>query len=405
MTLASSTGDNIAIGRFSDQNDQQGQAVAIGDLAGQTGQGTCAVAVGSNAGNDTQNSYAVAIGLNAGQNGQQESAVAIGRNAASDGQQVNAIAIGNSSAGLNQGSYAVAIGASAGYDTQANGAVSIGQSAGQTSQALDAVAIGSFAGQTDQSAYSVAIGFQAGKESQYASSVAIGNGAGASYQRSNAVAIGTFAGANNQKSNAVAIGAFAGRPTSNANTIILNATGENLPSQRGDAFYVAPIRTLTSPLHEFARPLAYTANCEIVSSNYINVGTAWTIGPINSDLNIFSGAGSGNVITNGHLVSTAPSFTQPCANVSANVSIVSCTGTDMCGQIVFTVSQQTSEILLRVSFHTSYSALPIPPIVTLTKASANAISPYVTSTSTYFDVGATALGAGTYTLNYMVIGL
>lgn len=73
----------------------------------------------------------------------------------------------------------------------------------------------------------------------------VGSGAGYINQDASAVAIGNQAGYTGQGNNSVAIGNYAGSLGQHASTIILNASSNNLSSERPNSFYVKPIRQIS----------------------------------------------------------------------------------------------------------------------------------------------------------------
>jgi len=146
------------------------------------------------------------------------------------------IGIGYQAGGYNVGS-----------GTQGSNAVAIGYNAGKSSQGSNSVAIGEGAGQSNQSPTTVAIGFLSGQSSQGSNSVALGYRSGSTSQSEAAVAVGAGAGDTSQGKFSVAVGFKAGFTSQNNNTIILNSTGNELNSSTSGAFYVAPVRSITSP--------------------------------------------------------------------------------------------------------------------------------------------------------------
>jgi hypothetical protein len=166
----------------------------------------------------------------------------------------------------------------------------IGRFAGQTGQGNYAIAVGSSAGNWGQSGGAIALGYYAGASGQRQNAIAIGPQAGASGQGTNAIAIGTQAAYSKQGNYAIAIGASAGAPPGNTgqgqysiaigyqsyNTsgtianngnIILNASGSPLPTPSvpgATAFYVNPIRLITSTPASYHTLVYASATCEVV---------------------------------------------------------------------------------------------------------------------------------------------
>jgi hypothetical protein len=208
--------------------------------------GSTNIKIGSNAGEINQKNYAVAIGAFAGQNTQGLYAVAIGQFAGQNTQGNFALAIGRCAGQTQQGATAVAIGSNAGSNTQGQNTVAIGNTAGSTQQADSAVAIGYQAGQNTQGQNAVAIGPSAGLQKQGQNAVAVGSGAGSYTQGICGIAIGSNAGCYTQGRNAIAIGNQAGYTGQHTNTIILNSSGLELNSSFASAFYVKPVRPLSS---------------------------------------------------------------------------------------------------------------------------------------------------------------
>jgi hypothetical protein len=122
------------------------------------------------------------------------------------------------------GSENITLGANSGLINQGLNSIAIGEDSGKFNQGGTAIAIGNRAGFTGQGEYSIAIGYNSGGGFNY-------NDA----QLKNCIAIGAFAGE---------LGIGNTGPTGQyENSIILNATGNPLPSDVSNSFFVAPIRT------------------------------------------------------------------------------------------------------------------------------------------------------------------
>ena len=181
---------------------------AYGYLANAQGVGT--VAVGSNA---------YSLGANS---------VAIGTSARAQG--VDSISIGKQAGALVGvvGSKRIAIGSNAGWGGSGvyGWQIAIGNDAGRGQENF-AIAIGEYAGGNNQSDSAIAIGFNAGLDNQGTDAIAIGKSTG-----------------NNQGRSSIAIG-----PVANAqanNSIALSADGTSLTANTANAFFVKPIRQVSS---------------------------------------------------------------------------------------------------------------------------------------------------------------
>ncbi len=236
----------IAIGHWSGYSSQGIVAVAIGDYAGKDAQGIGAVAIGSSAGLSEQGSEAIAVGDSAGAISQGPNSIAIGLLSGFEGQASDSISIGNTAARSSQASQSIAIGVGAGKLFQSTYSVAIGSCAASQSQGQAAIAIGKSAGSYNQSNYAISIGQGAGYENQGVDAVAIGEIAGFSSQASQAISIGLQSGYFHQGQSAIAIGSYAGTSNQGDNSIVLNASGTMLHGSTASAFFVAPIRTLSS---------------------------------------------------------------------------------------------------------------------------------------------------------------
>lgn len=203
---------------------------------------------GSIAGNITTSK--TAIGYQAGSSNQQESAVAIGDYAGAVDQQNFAIAIGSVAGYQNQGGGAIAIGDETGYDSQGSESVAIGIFAGTGLQGTQSIAIGRSAGAVFQGNRAVALGSFAGRDYQGNDSIAIGYAAGGQYQGVNSIVVGSYgsyADINLVGDNSIVIGGNA--LTSDGagnNTTVLNATGVGMVANVANAFYVKPMRQLST---------------------------------------------------------------------------------------------------------------------------------------------------------------
>jgi hypothetical protein len=266
--------DAVAIGTQSGSDTQSNYAVAVGGQAGRVTQGLYGVSLGYQAGNDTQGSSAVAIGQEAGKTTQGSSAVAIGISAGKTTQGSSAVAIGNSAGSVTQSNTSVAIGSNAGFTGQGERAVAIGKSAGYLNQTFNCVHIGGESGVTSAADYCIGIGYRTGYTGQLTQSIAIGGNAGSTNQGSRSIAIGMYAGQNNFADDAIVIGYNAARnasgdnsltigrdavasggnamaigedtTVSHANSIMINATGLALASAQASAFYVSPMRSVST---------------------------------------------------------------------------------------------------------------------------------------------------------------
>ena len=85
----------------------------------------------------------------------------------------------------------------------------------------------------------------------------------------NQVNIGTNAGKTGQGAFAIAIGAYAGFTGITSNNIVINATGRDLPAEKSNALYIAPIQyeTQTGVTGDFTTGVSSTQNTNIVSYN------------------------------------------------------------------------------------------------------------------------------------------
>jgi hypothetical protein len=272
---------NITLGANAGLTSQGANAIAIGFDSGTTTQGANAISIGRNAANTTQGAGAVAIGPNAAHSTQGSAAVAIGANAASFTQGAVAVAVGFQAGFSGQGGNAVAIGSQAGNASQGASAVAIGFVAGESAQASGAVAIGLAAGRSGQLGNAVSIGRGAGNTGQGVGAVAIGFLTANTTQGANSVAIGSQAGTFSLGANSVVIGRLAGFSGTVGNTIILNATGASLNGTTANAFYVKPIREVSS-----GQILQYnTSSGEISYANSISIAgnITSTTGNINAN--------------------------------------------------------------------------------------------------------------------------
>ena len=195
------------------------EGIKIGDASsGQINQSINSIAIGNNAGNSNQEGQSIAIGENAGNKNQKTRSIAVGLGAGRNDQSNNSIAIGSFAGNKEQSKEAIAIGYEAGKDNQKEGAVGLGYNAGEENQGLKAIAIGFGAGRNDQSNNSIAIGNNAGKEKLGDKSIAIG------YE----------AEIDNSSANIT------------QNVIVLNATNNSLNSDVSSAFFVKPLRDVSS---------------------------------------------------------------------------------------------------------------------------------------------------------------
>lgn len=223
--------------------------------------------IGNEAGNNdgtTQSVDSIAIGIQAASAAtltvQGPRAIAIGFQAGRDSQQNSAIAIGGFAGEYNQG----------------NSAVAIGEFAGQWDQGYDSVAIGRGAGYTGQGQYAVAIGGQAGQPPMGQGGICIGyNSAGTG---TDVISIGQNAGDSSTGANCIFIGKQAGITSTASNSIALTATNAGLVVPESSAFYVDPIRNLTT-----ADTLYYDT-----STKEITYGVAPSGGGGGDDLQIFT---------------------------------------------------------------------------------------------------------------------
>jgi Chaperone of endosialidase len=110
----------------------------------------------------------------------------------------------------------------------------------------------------------IRFGVDAGESNQGTYAIAVGSGSGQSNQSANAIAIGYQAGQSNQGSSSIAIGTLAGQTNQPANSIIINATGAILNGLTANAFYVKPVRPITS-----GNIMYYNANTNEVSYGLI----------------------------------------------------------------------------------------------------------------------------------------
>jgi hypothetical protein len=172
------------------------------------------------------------------------------------------VAIGNNSRAYDDG-----VGIGNGAKASA-ASVSIGPGAGTNSIGGQTVNIGYFTGNIGQGRWATAIGEGAGQTNQGTRAFALGTAAGQTNQGSDAVALGSSAGYNNQGQYSIAIGNSAGYTTASDRTIILNASGSPLNSDRTDAFFVKPVRAVTSVPAGFKQVYYNPTTGEMV---YLNV--------------------------------------------------------------------------------------------------------------------------------------
>jgi len=157
-----------------------------------------------------------------------------GRSSLADVSMNNADVSGNLQMNRNRilfGSTNVNIGSSSSGNTAigASNTVAIGSGAGTTST-NNTISIGNFAGNTGQKADAIALGTNSGQTTQGAGSIAIG----------------AYAGQTSQGDSSIAIGRYAGNSGQGTKTIILNATDASLNGVTPNAFYVAPIRDIST---------------------------------------------------------------------------------------------------------------------------------------------------------------
>jgi hypothetical protein len=157
-------------------------------------------------------------------------------------------------------------------------AISLGQYAGAvktgcaTFDSNQTIAIGSSAGHFCQHEYAVAVGAGAGSQCQKLGAVGYGANSGSRCQGQYAVAVGYRAGQWFQSPNSVAIGAYAGygccvhsKSGIGTGTIIISANGSAFCGTTANAFYVKPVRHVsTSSLSGFSPMYYNTTTGEIV---------------------------------------------------------------------------------------------------------------------------------------------
>lgn len=288
--------------------------------------------------NNSAGAHTVAIGTSAGRTSQGFRGIAIGYEAANTSQSEDAIAIGTTAASNSQGNNSIAIGFAAGRFSQGSNAIAIGWYAGSAfgdpnagPQGQSSIAIGASAATNGSGQGGIAIGFQAASSVNSKSStnyVAIGNNI--REIGNSTVAIGPSVNGGNSQ-NSILIGAITsvGQNPAN-NVIILNASGSGTTGATANAFYVNPIRNITSSNSNSANVLVYNTNTREITSTQNNLlvnGNSNITIVANANVNI-SAIGNANVVTIGNAGATitgTTTVTWLVATQSANVPIVNAT--------------------------------------------------------------------------------
>jgi len=244
-------GRSIGIGEEAGQTSQKNNCVAIGHKAGKNLQGTGiftsgdSIAIGNNSGENNQEDSAISIGNSSGQTSQKSSSIAIGNNAGNLNQNVNSLAIGFNAGKTNQGVNSIVIGFNSGLSDCAGYSTFIGTSCGNTGSQSYAVGIGYLASSINCGVNSIGIGREALFSGGGDSAIAIGKNAGRLNFPNNSIAIGSSAAENNGGQNCIYIGEGAGLNGNNHNNVIvLNASSIQNNPAGSDRCYIKPLRSL-----------------------------------------------------------------------------------------------------------------------------------------------------------------
>jgi hypothetical protein len=244
-------GRSIGIGEESGQTSQKNNCLALGYRAGKNNQGTGiitsgdSIAIGTSSGENNQEDAAISIGSFSGQNGQKSSAIAIGNNSGNLNQNVNSLAIGFNSGKINMGVNSIAIGYNSGLTDCAGYSTFIGTACGNTGSNSYAVGIGYLSNSVNAGTNSIGIGREALFSGSGNSAIGIGNFAGRSNFPNNSIAIGTSSGQNNGGQNCIYLGEGAALNGGNHNNVIvLNASSTQNNPAGSDRCYIKPLRAI-----------------------------------------------------------------------------------------------------------------------------------------------------------------
>ena len=203
-----------------------------------------------------------------------DTSIRVGQNAGLTNFKDHSIALGTNAGRHENGTASVALGFNAQRTHGGTYAIAIGYLAGNITQGESSIAIGNGAGKNAQSDWCVAIGNSAGTTGQRNNSVAIGAACGNFNQGTNSVAIGLYSGFTGQGENCIAIGNQAGMTSQPNNSIVLSASGNPLSGNTSNAFFVDPVRNITTG----SNVLCYdTTNKEISYASNISLANPLTV--------------------------------------------------------------------------------------------------------------------------------